>query len=209
MNTWGASNKAFNNSFPGSSLNRIQSQLGCRNRAATTLVLTDGFTAPCRHYKMLPPNCTGVCSSLALTFEQGEQPRLLWATGLSTISHCWVPAPAWDLPAQDLQAFAYPTHPLVSNNPSKVHPWGCCHHHGQPEGSRSMGKWKTNRFACRSHAPKAGELGHGAARWVPSTAACALGRTHRRLFHIQLARGTADPVVPGGSSLASWQGQRQ
>lgn len=138
MNTWGASNKAFSNSFPGSSLSSVRSQLGCRNRAAKTSALTDGFTAPCRHYRMLPPNFMGVCSSLTLSFEQGEQPRLLWATGLSMISHCWVTAPEWDLPAQGLQILAHQTHPLVSENPSKAHPRGCCHHHGQSGG------WQVN-----------------------------------------------------------------
>lgn len=69
------------------------------------------------------------------------------------------------------------------------------------EGGRSMGKWRANKSACRSYAPKAGELGHGAAWWVPTTAACALGRTHRCLFHIQLARRTPDPVLPGGFVL--------
>lgn len=142
MNTWGASNKAFNNSFPGSSLNSVQteSQLGCRNKAGTTSALTDGFTAPCRRYRMLPPDCTCVHSFLTLSFEQGKQLRLLWASGLSMISHCWVTAPEWDLPAQGLQALAYPTLSLVSNNPSKVHPWGCRHHHGQSAGRQINGQ---------------------------------------------------------------------
>lgn len=139
MNTWGASNKAFNNAFPGSSLNSVQSHSWAAETEQeqpqcllTDLLLPAGITGCC------PQNCTVVCSSLVLSFEQGEQPRFLWATGLSMISHCWVTGPEWDLPAQGLQVFAHSTHPLVSDNPSKVHPWGCRHHHGRSGG------WQVN-----------------------------------------------------------------
>lgn len=60
-----------------------------------------------------------------------------------------------------------------------------------------MGKGKANKSACGSTTTKAGQLGHGAACWVLTTALCVLGSTHRSLFHIQLARRFRDPVLPG------------
>lgn len=50
------------------------------------------------------------------------------------------------------------------------------------------GQWANGRLInllAEVTPPKAGEVGHGAACWVPTTAVCALGRTHRLLFHIQ------------------------
>lgn len=136
MNTWGASNKAFNNSFPGSGLNSVQSHSWAAEteqeqpqHSLMDVLLPAGVTGCC------PPNCTGICSSLMLSFEQGEQPRLLWATGLSIISHCRVTILEPDLSTRGLQALAHPTHHLVS---SKVHPRGCRHHHGRSGG------WQVN-----------------------------------------------------------------
>lgn len=124
-----------------------------------------------------------------------------WATDLRMISHCWVTAPEWDLPA-----WAYkPLHtkhiiwsPITT---LKCILGGAVTTMASLSGDRLMGKQRTNRSACISHALKAGELGYGAGCWVPTTAAHALGTTHRPLFHMRLVRRITDPVLPQGPIL--------
>lgn len=96
---------------------------------------------------LIPAGFTGCCPQITRVYEaplflalsRGKS-RLLWTTGLSMISHCWVTALGWDLPAQDLQALAHPHIPLSSIIPLKGSLGAAFTTMANLEGGRSMAK---------------------------------------------------------------------